>query len=704
MISWALKRNSDSARDAPVSDDTTQLDAPDTPAPVFAVRALKTVLFGTPAPRDRRAAKTTTTKDQASQPNANPAPPIDKSPAKPPGILLTPGTGTTRRKRVSFGRDVKQGSGGVARTSTAGLPEDRPGKVPSPWVDQNGEGTQPRPKTKLQRAMESSRKGTDALETDEKDFAYTSKEPEDAWEEVDDDESDFEPDITTDLNEPHSGSGKYWKSHFETYHTDAKAEMERLVKYKHLAKSYAKMKDAEALELHQKLEEEQEKVKAMEEKVADMARQASLSFGARRKGGESNPVLVEELAKQTALAVEYKKQVEELEFLLQEEADEAGDESNRRRRIASPRTHRTLMEAQRELRRARAQVRELEKLEVERDRLRCDLRSAEQRANKLAEENLKLSSELSLTTSRAQELEKRLEESKGSYEKIKDDAKARYLEAQQVLKKKNDKISKLQEEVESLRRGGEQPRRSVRSVRAKSLDEEPTALKSPEVVEKETTGLQKDTTELRQRVNQRSTATSAPSADARQSDQRSPQLSKRASHDDATLAQARALREKLEAEFGTKGLPATSVFSDRGNLQDSRASASSGRSAHSREDQTSRPDRPARSTWTAATSTEKATLDDILAEARDKRASRTSLERQTKDPPPPRPLSRESDTSPDLAGTDAQSSAIWSTMNTSRTTLPEHRKTAALARIQKRIKERKMLQQQLGRDKENARP
>ncbi|KAK4127620.1 hypothetical protein N657DRAFT_653789 [Parathielavia appendiculata] len=699
MISWALKRNSDSARDAPVSDDTTQLDVPDTPAPVFAVRALKTALFGTPAPRDRRAAKTT--KDQTSQQNSNPAFSIDKSPAKPPGILLTPGTGTTRRKRVSFGHDVKQGSGGTARTSTSGLPEECPGKFPSSWVDRNGESAQSRPKTKLQQAMESSRKGISALETDEKDFAYTSKEPEDAWEEVDDDESDFEPDITTDLNEPHSRSGKYWKSHFETYHTDAKAEMEKLVKYKHLAKSYAKMKDAEALELHQKLKEEQEKVKAMEEKVADMTRQASLA--ARKEGGESNPALVEELAKQTALAVEYKKQVEELESLLPGDVDEAGNEPNRRRRTASPRTQRTLMEAQRELRRARAQVRELERLEEERDRLRSDLKFAEQRASKLAEENRKLSSELSLSISRIEELEKRLEDSKGSYEKLKDDAKARYLEAQQVLKKKNETISELQEAVESLRSGEAQPRRTSWSVRAKSLGEKSTALKPPEPVGEEGAGLQKGITELKQWVGQRGTTASAASAETRPRDKRSPDLSKRASHNDATLAQARALREKLEAEFGTKALLASSVFSDRGNLQDSHNSTSSGRSAHSREDQTSRTDRPTRSTWTA-TSTENATLDDILAEARDKRASRTPLEQQTKNPPPPRPLSRESDTSPDLGGTNAQSSAIWSTMNTSRTTLPEHRKTAALARIQKRIKERKMLQQQLGRDKENARP
>ncbi|KAK4033982.1 putative urease accessory protein UreF-like protein [Parachaetomium inaequale] len=682
MISWALKRNSDSARDAPVSDDTTQIDVPDTPAPVFAVRALKTALFGTPAPRDRRAAPKTG-KDKTTQQNVSSAPSTDKSPVKPPGILLTPGTGTTRRKRVSFGHDVKQGSGGTARASTTGLPEECPGKFPSPWIDRLEDEAQPRPKTKLQQAMESSRKGG----TDEKDFAYAAKEPEDAWEEVDDDESDFEADITTDLNEPHSRSGKYWKSYFETYHSDAKTEMEKLVKYKHLAKSYAKMKDAESLELHQKLKEEQEKVKAMEERVADMARQAALAT--RRKGGESDPVLMEELRKQTALATEYKLQVEELESLLQDNIDQDGDGHQRQRRTASPRTQRTLMEAQRELRRARSQVRELEKLQEERDSLKSDLKFAEQRASKLAEENRKLSSELSQTTSRIQDLEKRLEGSKGSYEKLKGDAKSRYLEAQQVLQKKNVKISELQEEIESLRRGGAEAKRSTRSTRAKSFDDKATAPKPLEP--------------LKQRPSERGTTGPAAPVEMRQREKRSRDDLKRASHDDATLAQARALREKLEAEFGTKGLPASSVFSDRGNLQDSRSSASSGRSAHSREDQPypSRADRPSRSTSSAAKSAEKATLDDLLAESREKRASKTSLEQPRT--VPIRPVSRKSETPPDIGDTDAQNSAVWSTMNTSRTALPEHRKTAALARIQRRIAERKMLQQ-LGRDKENARP
>lgn len=618
---------------------------------------------------------------------------------KPAGILLTPGTGTTRRKRVSFGHDVKQGSAGTARASTTGLPDECPGKFPSPWIDRLEAGTQPRPKTKLQQAMESSRKGNSG--SDEMDFATQTKEPEDAWEEVDD-ESDFEADVTMDLNEPHSRSGKYWKSYFETYHSDAKTEMEKLVKYKHLAKSYAKMKDAEALELNQKLKDEQDKVKAMEDKVAEMTRQAAIT--ARRSGGGSDPLLMEELQKQTALATEYKLQVAELESLLQDNIDEAGDGRQRQRRNASPRTQRTLMETQRELRRARSQARELDKLQEERDRLRSDLRFAEQRANKLAEENRRLTGELAQSAMRIQGLEKNLEDSKGSYEKLKDDAKARYLEAQQVLKKRNEKILELQEEIESLKKGGSELRQSVRSTRAKSFDEKAAGLKSLEPAGEGGAQLLKSLKELRQRNRERGGA--AAPAETKPRKKHSTEAIKCASPDDATLAQARALREKLEAEFGTKGLPAASVFGDRGNLQDSRSSLSSGRSAHSRDEEPypSRTDRPSRSTREAAPA-EKEKLDGLLAETtREKRARRVSSQSRLERKPPARPLSPDSDvTGPDAGDTNAQASAVWSAMNTSRTALPEHRKAAALARIQRRIAERKMLQQ-LGRDKENARP
>ncbi|KAK4239144.1 putative urease accessory protein UreF-like protein [Achaetomium macrosporum] len=638
MLSWALRRNSDSARDAQVSGMSSLSDR--TPE--------KTALFGTPAPK--------TTNDKTTQQHAKPAPLTDKSPAKPPGILLTPGTGTTRRKRVSFNHDVKKGSAGrpdgPAKSSTTGLPDECPGKFPSPWPDRSSDGEQSRLKTRLQLAMENARKSSSKENgTEEKDFAYPAKEPEDLWEEVDDD-SEFEADVTTDLNEPHSRSGKYWKSYFETYHTDAKAEMEKLVKYKQLAKSYAKMKDMEALELNQKLKEEQEKVKVMEEKVAELTRQASLS--ARRRGDERNPALMDEL-------------VGELEALLQENIDEAEDERPRRRRTASPRTQRTLMETQRELRRARSQ----------RDRLRSDLKFAEQRASNLAEENRKLSTELSQNTSRIRDLEKQLEDSKTLYEKLKDDAKARYLEAQQVLQKKNEKVSELQREIE----------RSNRSTLAKSLDEKVPTLMSIESLE-----------DGGARPQSEAPADSTKLEEAEQRRKRGTEVS------DATLAQSRALREKLEAEFGTKGLPATSVFSDRGNLQESRSSASSGRSAHTREDQPypSRPDRPSRSTW-AATSTEKTALDDLLADTPEKRISNASLEQEQQTRRRAgRPQSQvgtashievaEGPSAP-LGNTKRQSSAVGSMMNTIRPTISEDRKAAALARLQRKKAERAMQRQ-----------
>ncbi len=93
--------------------DDTQIEQPDTPAPVFAVRALKTALFGTPAPKETRPWDSGKGRESQLVETASSDP---KSPNKPVGILLTPGTGTSRRKRVSFNQDVKEES---YRTGTA---------------------------------------------------------------------------------------------------------------------------------------------------------------------------------------------------------------------------------------------------------------------------------------------------------------------------------------------------------------------------------------------------------------------------------------------------------------------------------------------------------------------------------------------------------------------------------------------------------
>ncbi|KAK3358995.1 spindle pole body formation-associated protein-domain-containing protein [Lasiosphaeria hispida] len=741
MISWALRRNTDSAKDAPGADDT-QVDVPDTPAPVFAVRALKTALFGTPAPRERAAPV-----DKAAQQKAASASqPANRSPTKPTGILLTPGTGTTRRKRVSFGRDVKAGAV-IEQPSTSGLPNECPGKFPSPWAG-NGNGSETstnssngphRAKTRLTAAMENARKGKTT------ESATDAKEPEDAWEEVDE-EDDFDADVTVDLNEPHSRSGKYWKSYFESYHADAKAEMEKLVKYKLLAKSYAKKKDAEAVDLNQKLREEQEKVKGMEQKVAELGRQVVTR--ARRTGGGYDPGLMDELTKQTALSLEYKKQVDELEAILLENADyESDDKEQRQRRVASPRVHKTLLETQRELRRARSQVRELDKLREERDRLRSELKFAEQRAAKLVEENRKISGDLTHGTSTIRDLERKLAESKAEtlqkdselknlrrdYDKLKDDAKARYSEAHQVLQKKNDKISDLQDEIVSLRTEGVESRWAAR---AKNLEaklkigneqiqapDRESALKFLETAEEESTQLLKELGELRKVSIQRGLIPPTTSSGLRQRPKSSLEGRTRDSYQDDALVSSRALREKIEAEMGKR--PASAVLSDRGNLQDSRSSASSGRSAHLQEEQPLRTNRQAeRKSWTAGLTTapnsgSRATIDDIMGDFHAKQQQRRRASPSEppieatwrREQPNIRPLDRENDLPhidliqdnfARLGGpTDANSSAVWE-LNTSRTTLPASRKLSALASLQRKRAER--MRGLVDRNKENVNP
>ena len=699
--------------------DDTQIEQPDTPAPVFAVRALKTALFGTPAPRER-----TLTKEKAQQQSGNLMNAQGgASPTKLPGILLTPGTATTRRKRVSFGHGVKEGAA-EAKPPTGGVSDESPDEFPSPRKDGNtgGGNTISRPKTRLTQAMENARKNrgqrTQGAEGDANEG--------DDWEEVDE-ESDVDTDVTVDLNEPHSRSGRYWKSEFETYHADAKAEMEKLVKYKQLAKSYAKKKDEEALELNERLKQEQQRVKQMEKRVSEMGREVALR--AEKTGGESDARLLDELSRQTALALEYKTQVDDLENMLLEGA-EAGqeDKAPRQRRIASPRTQKTLLETQRELRKARSQAKELDKLRDERDRLRSELKFTEQRCAKLVDENKKLSGYLEESSSRIQDLEKNLKDSRAEisekdgelkrlradYGKLKEDAKARYTEAHQVLQKKNHMISELQEEVALLRA---EAVGSSLSTRAKNLDaklktgsekiqgsDRDSALKFLEPA-KESTELLRDLDELKKVSVQRGIIRPAKSITSKSKARGSTESRKSGIYQDEALTSSRALREKLEADLGKRD---SWALSERGNLQDSRSSASSGRSAHSREQEPSRPTRQTeRASWpaalaagaTASRPNTKPAIDDIVGDFRagQKRRKSSSIEQAPRRPFSTVSPSLESEPlqidliqdnfAPLGAPVDIHSSAVWD-MNASKTRLPADRKAAAIARLERKKMER----------------
>ena len=120
------------------NDATTATEPPATPAPLFAVRAFRSALFGAPeeAPLNEaegvRNGRATAGSLAASAENvavpsqdailksAAPVPRHDlkrmatqqqslPSPTKPTGILLTPGVGASRRKTVSFGFPASDG-------------------------------------------------------------------------------------------------------------------------------------------------------------------------------------------------------------------------------------------------------------------------------------------------------------------------------------------------------------------------------------------------------------------------------------------------------------------------------------------------------------------------------------------------------------------------------------------------------------------
>lgn len=271
-----------------------------------------------------------------------------------------------------------------------------------------------RPKTRLQEALEISRKQRDNRRSTEDDARKLDFDPEvdndegdDMWEEVD--ENEREGDGTVDLNEPRSQSGRYWKTEFQKYHEEAQAEMEKLVKYKHLAKSYAKAKDAEALNLTGRLKEEQAKAAQMESRITQLASKMAAKQG-KNGDGQDDKELLKDLSRQTALAVQYRRKVDELEAALK---DSGYEEDAHKRRRGGPQT-------------AREQSKELNDLRQELQRVRTDLDAAKERERKVDLEK--------------KELERKLSKKDNQYESL----QAEY----DLLKEKN---KALREEVSSLK-------------------------------------------------------------------------------------------------------------------------------------------------------------------------------------------------------------------------------------------------------------
>ncbi|KAF2652135.1 hypothetical protein K491DRAFT_636259 [Lophiostoma macrostomum CBS 122681] len=235
--------------------DTTFVEPPDTPAHQFAMKAFKQAIFGTPAPETAKSSKKfekKTRPDAANAEGTRLSMPKDSTPnaspsKKPNGILMTPRTASKEKKTVSFGAHVKDNEG--KKIGRSGIPNDCPGKFPSPWTPGTELRAEPasdsKPRTKLTAALYDAR---------------TTSQPRSGQKPKSRDDSD----ITLDLGAPRSESGKYWKDQYESYAERSETQMRQLVKKQQVAKNYAKKKDGEAMEAATRLAEERRRSKNRE--------------------------------------------------------------------------------------------------------------------------------------------------------------------------------------------------------------------------------------------------------------------------------------------------------------------------------------------------------------------------------------------------------------------------------------------------------
>ena len=432
---------------------------------MFAARAIKSAIFGSPVRKDevaRRPAKVVKAFDDDDDDEDFEA----QTPTQPQGILLTPGTGTSRPKRVSFGHDVMDTVAGRAARKI----------------------TSPRRKSKLTETLERSRtkpkpQAQAQAQAQAPQKAPVAKESDDEWV-----EEDWDVDQTLDINEPHSESGKFWKQAHEKYHADARAEMEKLLKYKQLAKSYAEQKDSEAVSLAEQLREEQDKVVQMEKKISASTSNIASRRG-REGGGADTEGLSRDLARQTASVGEYRDKVQDLEGKLEEvmrarggvgdDGDGAGSKPAGRAGAtpASPGTQRTLLETQRELRNARTQARENASLKDEIKRLKEDVERANRRADR---RNEPVDDSPRLKDLRAKLVEAELEVKRkdeeisclrADYDDFKRDALAKKDESDKVLLALQNKMADQKKEIRSLKSRGTDAAYLSRSTKEAHIDD-----------------------------------------------------------------------------------------------------------------------------------------------------------------------------------------------------------------------------------------
>ena len=245
---------------------------------------------------------------QMAKPNVD----VFASPAK--GILMTPGTGTTRRKTVSFDarEKMEQCRVQIATKDVAKLNV----LDESPSLDTTVTIIQPKQPhlTSLSRRLFEERKGekNKSLKSSPTKLRSTQITATTAKQQSTCKDDITEADFTVDLNEPRSRSGKYWKQEFFQYHEKSDFEMRQLLKNDQAIKSYAAKRDADAVDLDCKMKNILDELAHREKRVSKLAAQlAEMAENGKFEG--NSPTLDKMLAlliKHTTRAFRYREKAE----------------------------------------------------------------------------------------------------------------------------------------------------------------------------------------------------------------------------------------------------------------------------------------------------------------------------------------------------------------------------------------------------------
>lgn len=381
---------------------------------------------------------------------------------------MTPGTTSNRRKTVSFGDSVLDNERKKDAPPKAAKAQPTPsGSVRSQWTSGQPEGKNKGRSKLTQTLLDAREKPSDdppkvvepAKPDQSKPDQSSTKEAEAEATRMTETRTESN-DETVDLNEPRSQSGQYWKAEFEAYRMKTNREIKKLIQYRSVAKSYARKKDAEALRLAEKLREEEAKVAEMERHVSNLA---STMVG----GGDGDKEkLVQELARQTALALQYKQKVNTLRRVLEKHGVVGNDLEQQESDTTSEKTAEELRKTQQALEQANAKIEEMKQQQSELTKLQELVQSFERKVSELEKENSSLKQSLARVKqemtkyetrrkekeAKLKQREARLEARNQEYrERLKAAAQERR-EAEEALRKSfQEERRRLQEQIDSLR-------------------------------------------------------------------------------------------------------------------------------------------------------------------------------------------------------------------------------------------------------------